>query len=136
MAEVLPLPLEPATWTAGRPRWGSPSAASAASTRSSPSTIPRGARGIRASRLSWREGDTSARAIAGQMTEHARDPGLHLQAGDDGVDHPVLQEELGALEPGRQRLPDGALDDARTGEADLRLGLGDVDVAEEGEAGR
>ena len=38
--------------------------------------------------------------------------------------------------PSGQLLADGALDDARAGEADERLGLGDVHVAEEREARR
>ena len=51
------------------------------------------------------------------------------------VEHAVLEQELGALEALRQRLADGLLDHPRSGEADQRAGLGDVDVAEHREAG-
>ena len=61
---------------------------------------------------------------------------LQLAAIDDDVEHAVLEQELAALEPLGQRLADGLLDDARAGEADQRLRLGDVQVAEHREAGR
>ena len=48
----------------------------------------------------------------------------------------MLEEELAALKALGQRLADGLLDDARTGKPDERLRLGDVDVAEHGEARR
>ena len=48
----------------------------------------------------------------------------------------MLEQELAALEALGQALADGLLDDPRAGEADQRLGLGDVEVAEHGEAGR
>ena len=67
--------------------------------------------------------------------QDARDHVLHLAAIDDGVEHAVLEQELAALEPLGQRLPNRLLDDARAGEADERLRLGDVDVAEHREAG-
>ena len=54
----------------------------------------------------------------------------------DGVDHAVLQQVLGALEALRQLLADGVLDDARAGEADQGVGLGEVHVAQHGERGR
>ena len=52
------------------------------------------------------------------------------------VEHAVLEQELAALESFGQRLADRLLDDARTGKADERLRLGDVDVAQHGEARR
>jgi hypothetical protein len=42
----------------------------------------------------------------------------------------VLEQELGALEAGRQLLADRLLDDARPGEADQRVRLGEDHVAE------
>ena len=48
------------------------------------------------------------------------------------VDHAVLVQILRALEAFGQLLADGLLDDARTGEADQRARLGDVDVAQHG----
>ena len=49
---------------------------------------------------------------------------------------PWARRNSAPLEALREGLPDGVLDDARPGEADERLGLGDVHVAEEGEARR
>ena len=48
------------------------------------------------------------------------------------VDHAVLQQIFGALEAFRQLLADRLRNDARAGEADLRAGLGDLDVAQHG----
>ena len=51
------------------------------------------------------------------------------------IDHAVLQQIFGALEPLGQLLADGLLDHARAGEADDGAGLGDGDVAQHGEGG-
>src|SRR5262245_43746797 len=56
-------------------------------------------------------------------------------AGDYDVDDAVVEQVLGALEAFRQLLADSLLDHAGTGEADLRAGLGDVDVAQHRERG-
>src|SRR5206468_224996 len=53
-----------------------------------------------------------------QDLENLDDDVAHLAALDDEVEHAVLEQELGALEPFRQLLADGLLDDARAGEAD------------------
>ena len=50
------------------------------------------------------------------------------------VDRALLEQELGALEAFGQLLAHGLLDHARAGEADQRAGLGDHEVADEGEA--
>ena len=50
---------------------------------------------------------------------------LQILARHDQVDHAVLEQELRALEAGRQLLADRLLDHARAGEADQRIGLGD-----------
>ena len=54
---------------------------------------------------------------------------------DDPVEEAVLEQELGALEARRQLLGDRPGRDARAGEPDQRVRLGDVDVAEDGERG-
>ena len=46
----------------------------------------------------------------------------------------MLEQVFGALEAFRQLLAHRLLDDARAGEADQRAGLGDLDVAQHGEA--
>jgi hypothetical protein len=51
---------------------------------------------------------------------------------NDEVDHPVVAQELRALEAVWQLLADRLLDDARAREADERAGLGDVQLAEPG----
>ncbi len=51
------------------------------------------------------------------------------------IDHAVLQEIFGALEPLGQLLADRLLDDPRAGEADDRARLGDGDVAQHRERG-
>src|SRR6185369_13100585 len=57
-------------------------------------------------------------------------PPVHYQ-----IEHPVLGQELAALEPFRQLLPDGLLDDARSREADERLRFGDVQITQHRKAG-
>ena len=47
---------------------------------------------------------------------------------------PCSEQIFGALEAFGQLLADGLFDHPRAGEADQRPGLGDVDVAEHGEA--
>src|SRR5947209_11370829 len=85
---------------------------------------------------------TSAAASAkhsttsGEKPEYLREPVAHLLAMDDGVDHPVLQQELAGLESLRELLPQRLLDHSRAGESDQRLRLGEDDVAKEGEIGR
>ena len=69
------------------------------------------------------------------MAHDGGDLALHLEAARDAVDHPVLEQKLAALEALGELLADGGLDDARSGEAHEGLGLGDVHVTEEGEAG-
>ena len=45
------------------------------------------------------------------------------------VDHAVLEQIFGALEAVRELLADGLLDYPRSGKADQRSRLGDMDVA-------
>src|SRR6476619_3934272 len=72
----------------------------------------------------------SAGLVATEELQEAGEGRLHLGAGRDQVDHPMLDEKLGALETFRESLADRLLDDARPGESDERLRLGDVEVAE------
>ena len=73
---------------------------------------------------------------AHEQTADAAQRLAHLVAVHDHVDHAVRQQIFGALEALGKLLADGLLDDARTGEADERAGLGDVDVAQHGVGGR
>src|ERR1043165_10280759 len=66
--------------------------------------------------------------------ERLDDEVAHLAAVNDGVEHAVFEEELGALEILRQLLTDGLFDDAWTGKTDQGFWLGDNQVAEHGEA--
>ena len=81
---------------------------------------PRGRRADRAPAA----GRAAARARRADQTR-AHDP----------VDEAVLEQELRALEAGRQLLGDGAGGHARAGEPDQRVGFGDVDVADRRERG-
>jgi hypothetical protein len=59
--------------------------------------------------------------------QHARESPLPARGPiDDQVEHPVLEQELAALEALGQLLADRLLDDARAGEPSERLRLGDV----------
>src|ERR1700722_3995748 len=80
-------------------------------------------------------GKQQLRLALGHPGEGLGEVGLHLLAGDDGVEEAVLEEELGALEALGELLADGLLDDAGASEDDQGAGFGDVEVAEHGEAG-
>ena len=71
-----------------------------------------------------------ARRRLRQQPAQSRDGRAQVVAMHHHVDHAVVAQIFGLLEALRQLLADGLLDDARTGEADQRAGLGDVDVAE------
>ena len=70
-----------------------------------------------------------------QEVERADEVILEFLSRDNGVKEALFKQELGALKALRELLPDGLLDNSRTCEADERSGLGDVQVAEHGEAG-
>src|SRR5436309_10541094 len=124
---VEPLTLVPATWiTGGRRRSGWPSAASRRSTRPVVRSISTGwlarRRWITVSEARigscWRPawpcgGVTSGGGKAGpphhQGLQDRGQHGLELSADYDPVDHAALDQELRALEAGRQGLPDGRL---------------------------
>ncbi len=55
---------------------------------------------------------------------------------DDPIDHSLLEQELGSLEPLGELLVDRLLDDAGPGKADQRLRLREDDVAHGREARR
>src|SRR5215211_3432129 len=50
----------------------------------------------------------------------------------DHVNHAVVEQIFGTLEPFRQFLADGLFDDARAGKADQRAGFGDLHIAQHG----
>jgi hypothetical protein len=81
-------------------------------------------------------GTAGRRQLCSHEAKRARHDRFHVAAVHDEVEHAVLDQELAALKAVRQLLPDGLLDDAGTGKADERLGLGDVEVAEHREARR
>src|SRR3989475_3427632 len=135
-AQVDPLPLVPATCSAGAPRSGLPSSAQASCMRSSPSFTPKLPRAKSSSFSSAKFIGARSPAGSPEQAEELRQPLAHLLAVHDPVDHPVLEEELAPLKPLRQLLTDGLLDHARSGEADQRARLGEDDVAEEGKGGR
>ena len=67
--------------------------------------------------------------------EQRRELGAQLGPVDDPVDEAVVEQELRALEAVGQLAADRAGLDPRPGEADERVRLGQVDVAERGERG-
>ena len=75
-----------------------------------------------------------AARLGGHERERVAEGRLQLAPIDDQVEHAALEQELAALEAVGQLLADGLLDHARAGEADQRLRLGDVQVAEHREA--
>src|SRR5450631_4320405 len=98
MAQVLPLPLVPATCTARRRSCGWPSSASAACIRSRPSTTVDGERLWRKAKASAGVDTTSAvPGASAHQREQASETGAQLPARDDGVHHAVLEQELAAL---------------------------------------
>ena len=66
-----------------------------------------------------------------QLAQHVLDVLARL----DQVEHPVVEQELGGLEALRELLADGLLDHLRAGESDVRVRLGEQDVAERRERG-
>src|SRR5262245_55033175 len=59
-----------------------------------------------------------------------------FEPADNLIDQPALQQELRRLKTGRQRLLGRVLDDACTGKANQRAGLGENHIAERCEASR
>src|SRR5882672_23316 len=73
---------------------------------------------------------------ASHEAKRVGDRRLHLAPIDDQVEHAFLEQELAALKSLGQLLPNRLFDDARAGETDERLRLGNVEIAEHGEARR
>src|SRR4051794_39374248 len=116
-AAVEPLPFEPVTCTTGIPRSGSPSAASARRMVSSPGLTPKRRRSKSRSSASRYVGPFRSRVTAhvpwssrpgrgAEERDQLAEPRLELLARDDHVDHPVLEQELRALEALGQLLAD------------------------------
>src|SRR5512146_1971101 len=66
--------------------------------------------------------------------EYPAEDRAHVLARNNHVDHAVIEQELRALEPGRELLLDRLFDHPGTGETDEALRLRDDDVAEHGKA--
>src|SRR4051794_28723348 len=80
----------------------------------------------------------AARLVDGRSAQVAQEPldrVAQLVARHDVVHEAMLEQELGALEAVRQLLRDRARGDARAGETDQRLGLGQVHVTKGSERG-
>jgi hypothetical protein len=75
------------------------------------------------------------RVAAGQHRQQSSQPVAQFPSIHDHVDGAMLQQELAALKAFRQFFPHGLLDHPRPGEADQRLGFGDIDVAQHRQAG-
>src|SRR5436305_8222700 len=65
--------------------------------------------------------------------QRTADISLHFFAVDDGVEHPVFEEEFAALESGGKFLADSLFDYAWAGEAYQRARFGNVQISEHGE---
>ena len=90
----------------------------------------RGALGRRQAPLARRRVLAARGLGAGVELEQVADRAAQPFARLDQVEHPVLEQEARRLEPVGQLLADRLLDHGRPGEADVRVGLGDQDVAE------
>src|SRR3954452_6541731 len=80
----------------------------------------------------------AARLVEGgraQVAQKPLDPVAQFVARHNLVHEAMLEQKLGALETVGQLLGDRARRDARAGEADQRLGLGEIHIAESGERG-
>src|SRR5687768_8539303 len=152
IAVTEPLPLVPAICTGRKARCGWPSAVVSLVMFSRPNFMPRRSRASSQAsesvngRSGWR-GDRGGfwrrrREIEAGLVVSAPGPGrrhrgkqppervLQLAAIHHHVEHAAFEQELAALEAFGQLLPDRLLDDARTREADERLRLRNVDIAE------
>src|SRR5688572_11467865 len=71
---------------------------------------------------------------AGHVAEKLPDSALQLPPVNDGIEHPVVEQELGGLKTLRKVLTQRLLDHTRARESDDRTGLGEDRVAEHREA--
>ena len=72
-------------------------------------------------------------ALPGEPSHRAGESRFEILSLDHHIDHAVFHEELGALEPFGQLLPNRLLDDARTSKSNERVWLSDDHIAEHGE---
>src|SRR5215468_2315987 len=82
-----------------------------------------------------RNGDIAAGAASGQEIADAGKRAAQRMAMNHHVDHAVVMEIFGTLEPVGKLLADSLLDNAWPGEANQRAWLGDMDVTEHGVRG-
>ena len=73
--------------------------------------------------------------MAGQQRQQIGQAVAQFAAVEDQVDGAVLQQKLAALKAGRQFFPDRLFDHPWTGKTDQSLGFGDIDVAQQRQAG-
>src|SRR5437870_2906975 len=109
VAATEPFPFVPATSTAGTCRSGRPSRSQRASIAARPSFMPRG----RSDSRRAKEGKGTDVFWARPRATAARDTARGFPSSGavhDVVEHAVLEEKLGSLEPFGQRLPDRLLD--------------------------
>src|SRR3546814_7999674 len=81
------------------------------------------------------DGKRSGRLLGRQITNQPAQRRGQFLAMHHHVDHPVIEQIFGALEAFGELLADRILDHALAREADQRLGLADLDVAEHRIAG-
>lgn len=71
-----------------------------------------------------------------QLRQNAGQLETHFRTANDHIDRPFFNQKLTALESRRQLLAYGLLDNARTGKADQRFRLGNVQIAQHRKARR
>src|SRR5271155_5169897 len=133
IAAVEPLPLVPAMCTHGDERCGWPRSSARIVIFARPNFCTRACCGAASSLPSENSARTDSSYVIGLTDEEVEGlgyVGLQFLARDDGVEETVFEEELGGLETFGQFLADGLFDDARSGEADERAGLGNIQIAE------
>ena len=75
--------------------------------------------------------DRAGHGVVDQLGDHA----AQVAAVHDSIDETALAQELACLKPGGELHANGLFDDARAGETNQGLGLGQDEVAEPGETG-
>src|SRR5690349_10686384 len=124
LPSALPLPLPSVRGSSGRPSRRSTTAATVPAVAAMAAIAAGDGREECADRV-----ERGGRRLLELVARHAHEPkqggdlGAELATVHDPVDEAVLEEELAALEAGRQLLGDRACRDAGAGKADQRVGL-------------